>query len=100
MEHILFSIENKVGRITFNRPEVYNAMHQAMRFEILEALDICTEDPDVRAVFITGNGKAFCAGEDLQEVTDQNQHHRRQVKRPHVGQNTANGAQGWLGYPV
>ena len=70
MEHILFSIENKVGRITFNRPEVYNAMHQAMRFEILEALDICTEDPDVRAVFITGNGKAFCAGEDLQEVTD------------------------------
>jgi len=70
MEHILFSIENNVGRITFNRPEVYNAMHQAMRFEILEALDICTEDPDVRAVYITGEGKAFCAGEDLQEVTD------------------------------
>lgn len=72
MEHILFSIENNVGRITFNRPEVYNAMHQAMRAEMLEALDICAEDPDVRAVYITGNGRAFCAGEDLQEVTDPN----------------------------
>ena len=72
MEHILFSIENNVGRITFNRPEVYNAMHQAMRAEMLEALDICAEDPDVRAVYITGTGRAFCAGEDLQEVTDPN----------------------------
>ncbi len=70
MEHILFSIENNVARITFNRPQVYNSMHHAMRVEILEALDICTEDPNVRAVYITGEGKAFCAGEDLQEVTD------------------------------
>ena len=70
MQHILFSIENNVGRITFNRPQVFNSMHQAMRAELLEALDTCAANPDIRAVYITGNGKAFCAGEDLQEVTD------------------------------
>lgn len=72
MNYILFSIENAVGRITFNRPQVFNSMHHAMRMEILEALEICEKDPSIRAVYITGTGKAFCAGEDLQEVTDPN----------------------------
>jgi 2-(1,2-epoxy-1,2-dihydrophenyl)acetyl-CoA isomerase len=72
MDFILFSIENNVARITFNRPEVYNSMHQAMRQEILEALDQCAANPEVRAVYITGTGKAFCAGEDLQEIVDPN----------------------------
>jgi 2-(1,2-epoxy-1,2-dihydrophenyl)acetyl-CoA isomerase len=70
MQHIEFSVENAVGRITFHRPEVFNAMHHAMRMEILEALDTCAHDPAIRAVYLTGTGKAFCAGEDLQEVTD------------------------------
>lgn len=68
MEHILFTVENKVGRIFFNRPAVFNAMHHAMRQEILTALDACANDPAVRAVYVSGIGKAFCAGEDLQEV--------------------------------
>ncbi|MEO6759137.1 MAG: enoyl-CoA hydratase-related protein [Saprospiraceae bacterium] len=72
MQYITFSIENGVGRITFNRPAVFNSMHHAMRMEILAALDTCAEDPQVRAVYLTGTGKAFCAGEDLQEVTDPN----------------------------
>jgi len=72
MDYILFSIENNVARITFNRPEVYNSMHQAMRQEILDALDVCAQDPQVRAVYLTGTGKAFCAGEDLQEIVDPN----------------------------
>ncbi len=70
MQHILFSIENAVARITFNRPQVFNSMNHPMRQEILEALAVCENDPAVRAVYITGAGKAFCAGEDLQEVTD------------------------------
>jgi 2-(1,2-epoxy-1,2-dihydrophenyl)acetyl-CoA isomerase len=72
MQYILFTVENAVGRITFNRPEVFNAMHHAMRMEILEALDVCAHDDAIRAVCMTGTGKAFCAGEDLQEVTDPN----------------------------
>ncbi len=71
-EHILFSIENHVARITFNRPQVFNSMHHAMRMEILAALETCKNDPAIRAVYLTGSGKAFCAGEDLQEVTDPN----------------------------
>jgi 2-(1,2-epoxy-1,2-dihydrophenyl)acetyl-CoA isomerase len=72
MQHILFSVENAVASITFNRPQVFNSMHHAMRMEILEALETCEKDPEIRAVYITGTGKAFCAGEDLQEVTDPN----------------------------
>lgn len=72
MTHITFTIENAVARITFNRPQVFNSMHHAMRMEILEALDQCAQDDSIRAVYITGTGKAFCAGEDLQEVTDPN----------------------------
>lgn len=68
MEHILFDIIHGVGRITFNRPQVFNSMHHAMRQEILAALDACALNEEVRAVYITGSGRAFCAGEDLQEV--------------------------------
>lgn len=70
MQHITFSVENAVARLTFNRPSVFNSMHHAMRMEILAALDTCSDDPSIRAVYITGAGRAFCAGEDLQEVTD------------------------------
>ena len=72
MTHITFDIQNAVGRITFNRPQVFNSMNHPMRMEILEALNVCEQDADIRAVLITGTGKAFCAGEDLQEVTDPN----------------------------
>ena len=72
MQHILFSIENSVARITFHRPQVFNSMNAPMRQEILEVLDVCEKDTAVRAVYITGSGRAFCAGEDLQEVTDPN----------------------------
>lgn len=72
MEHILFSVENAVARLTFNRPEVFNSMNQSMRQEILEVLSTCEKDSDIRAVYISGSGKAFCAGEDLQEVVDPN----------------------------
>jgi 2-(1,2-epoxy-1,2-dihydrophenyl)acetyl-CoA isomerase len=69
---ILFNIENGVATISFNRPEVFNSMHHAMRLEIIAALDACRDDDSVRCIVLTGVGKAFCAGEDLQEVIDPN----------------------------
>lgn len=72
MEYILFSVDNNVARITFNRPQVFNSMHQAMRQEVIAALDICAGDTGIRAVYLSGTGKAFCAGEDLQEIVDPN----------------------------
>jgi 2-(1,2-epoxy-1,2-dihydrophenyl)acetyl-CoA isomerase len=72
MEHILFTIDQQVARITFNRPQVFNSMHHAMRQELLQVLDVCAQDDNIRAVYLTGSGRAFCAGEDLQEVVDPN----------------------------
>ncbi len=71
-EHILWSVESGVARIVLHRPAVFNAMHQPMRQELLLALDLCREEKNIRAVYLTGAGKAFCAGQDLQEVVSPN----------------------------
>jgi len=65
MEHILFSISNGVGKITLNGPDVLNSFNMAMAKEMQAALDTCASDKNVRAVLITGAGRAFCAGQDL-----------------------------------
>lgn len=60
--------ERGVTRITFNRPEVLNSFHSAMGAEVLDALTVAESDPSVRAVLVTGSGRAFSAGQDLEEV--------------------------------
>ncbi len=66
---IQLKVENKVAYITFNRPEVFNSFNREMAFSLQETLDACEANKDVRAIVLTGNGKAFCAGQDLKEVT-------------------------------
>ena len=60
---------NGVLRITLNRPDKYNAFNREMALALQAALDQAAEDDSIRAVMITGAGKAFCAGQDLGEVT-------------------------------
>jgi len=67
---IELKIENNVAWILLNRPEVFNSFNREMTFLLQETLDNCANDTNVRAIVITGNGKAFCAGQDLKEVTD------------------------------
>ena len=67
---IELKIENNVALISLNRPEVFNSFNREMAFRLQETLDNCANNSDVRAIVITGNGKAFCAGQDLKEVTD------------------------------
>ena len=67
---IELKIENSVAWIYLNRPEVFNSFNREMAFLLQETLDYCAKDTNVRALVITGNGKAFCAGQDLKEVTD------------------------------
>jgi 2-(1,2-epoxy-1,2-dihydrophenyl)acetyl-CoA isomerase len=69
---VQFEIKEGVATITFDRPEVFNSLNHPMRVLIMQFLDVCATDDEVRCVLITGNGKAFCAGEDLQEVIDPN----------------------------
>jgi len=67
---IQLKIENKVAFITLNRPEVFNSFNREMALSLQSIMDDCETNPDVRALVLTGNGKAFCAGQDLKEVTD------------------------------
>lgn len=70
MSSILLSIENGVGIITLNRPDKLNSFNREMALLLQEKLDECASNPAVRAVYITGAGKGFCAGQDLAEVAD------------------------------
>ncbi len=72
MESVRLKTESGVARITLNRPEVFNSFNKEMALAFQQILDDCQADESVRCVVITGEGKAFCAGQDLQEVTDPN----------------------------
>ncbi len=67
MEYETFSyhVADGVALITLDRPDSFNAMSCEMAKELMEASIQMDVDPNVRAVIITGNGKAFCAGGDL-----------------------------------
>ena len=67
---ILIKIENQVAYITLNRPDVFNSFNREMAFSLQSILDDCEHNNGVRSIVITGNGKAFCAGQDLKEVTN------------------------------
>jgi len=63
------NVVNGVAYLTLNRPEVFNSFNREMALRLQSDLDHCTENSEVRAIVISGNGKAFCAGQDLKEVT-------------------------------
>ncbi len=67
-EAILFSVEDGIATVTLNRPEKLNAYTSAMGEEICAAFDRAREDAAVRAVILTGAGRGFCAGVDLEHL--------------------------------
>lgn len=73
MSNIDFKIENGVGIIRLNRPDKFNSFVRQMAFDLQKALDDCENNAAVRAIYLTGEGKAFCAGQDLAEAIDPNQ---------------------------
>ena len=70
MTSILFEIKDSIAYITLNRPEKFNAFNREMALAFQEKLDQCEKNMFIRCVVITGNGKAFSAGQDLAEVVD------------------------------
>lgn len=66
-ENILFKKEGYIGFITLNRPENLNALLEPVVLQLSEILDETDKDDDIRVVVITGAGKAFSAGGDLDE---------------------------------
>ncbi len=69
MSSILFEIKDAVAYITLNRPDKLNSFNREMALLMQEKLDLCAEDDAVRCIVIVGKGKAFSAGQDLEEVT-------------------------------
>src|SRR5882757_3522444 len=72
MPSILFEIKNNIAFITLNRPEKFNSFNREMALLLQEKLDESETNKEARCIYITGAGKAFCAGQDLAEVVDPN----------------------------
>ena len=64
---LLFEKRGAVAHISLDRPQVVNAYNIQMRDDFSEALSAVEQDPDARALLITGEGRGFCAGADLTE---------------------------------
>lgn len=72
MSSVLFEIRHNVAFITLNRPDKLNSFNREMALLLQSRLDECASLHEIRAVYITGAGKAFSAGQDLAEVIDPN----------------------------
>ncbi|MDQ0351406.1 enoyl-CoA hydratase [Alkalibacillus filiformis] len=70
-QYIEAFVEDKIGVIQLNRPEVLNALNRQMVDEIVEKLEQYDESEDVRVMMIKGNDKAFAAGADIEEMMDE-----------------------------
>jgi 2-(1,2-epoxy-1,2-dihydrophenyl)acetyl-CoA isomerase len=66
-QHILFEVRAGVATLTLNRPERLNSFNTAMHLELRDALSHAAADDGVRAVVLTGAGRGFCAGQDLND---------------------------------
>lgn len=69
-QSITKELKNGVATLTLNRPEVFNSFNREMALLLQDELDACEKDAAVRAIILTGNGKAFCAGQDIGEITN------------------------------
>jgi 2-(1,2-epoxy-1,2-dihydrophenyl)acetyl-CoA isomerase len=72
MSSIITELRKNVLIITLNRPEKFNSFNREMALQLLDVLDKAAQDKQVRAIVLTGSGKAFCAGQDLSEAMDPN----------------------------
>jgi 2-(1,2-epoxy-1,2-dihydrophenyl)acetyl-CoA isomerase len=64
---VLYTVDGSVASVTLNRPQARNSLNVEAKVELLAALRRAADDEQVRAVILTGQGRAFCAGQDLRE---------------------------------
>ncbi|WP_300663710.1 enoyl-CoA hydratase-related protein [Fluviicola sp.] len=80
---LIQDFKNGVCTLTLNRPQVFNSFNKEMALSLQKALDECEKDNAVRAIVIKGEGKAFCAGQDLAEATDPNGPEMQSIVKDH-----------------
>jgi methylglutaconyl-CoA hydratase len=64
-ETIEFEVNNNIGTVWLNRPDVHNALNKEMISELIECFQLIAHEPDIRIIVLRGRGKSFCAGADL-----------------------------------
>lgn len=64
-EFLNYKVHEGISTISLNRPDVYNALNDTITFELQDALKKAEKDSAVRVIVLTGEGKAFCSGQDL-----------------------------------
>lgn len=67
-EQLTYEVRDRIATITMNRPDRMNALTKVMERELRDAMEQAGQDPEVRAIILTGAGKAFCAGMDMEEL--------------------------------
>lgn len=83
MSVITSHFDEGVLTLTLNRPSVFNSFNREMALQLQTELDRCAADDLIRAIVITGEGKAFCAGQDLTEATDPDGPELQQIVADH-----------------
>jgi 2-(1,2-epoxy-1,2-dihydrophenyl)acetyl-CoA isomerase len=83
MNTIITSIENNVAYIKLNRPDKFNSFNREMALALQLELDKCAQDDNIRVIYLTGEGKAFCAGQDLAEAVDPDGPELRSIVHEH-----------------
>jgi len=80
---LIQTLTNGVCELKLNRPAVFNSFNREMALALQKALDECEMNDEVRAIVITGEGKAFCAGQDLAEAVDPEGPELQSIVRDH-----------------
>lgn len=83
MSSVLFEIKNSIAFITLNRPDKFNSFNREMALLLQNKLDECASLHEIRCVYITGAGKAFCAGQDISELVGDNTPTMQQILAEH-----------------
>ena len=72
MSSVLIEIKNSIAIINLNRPDKFNSFNREMALLLQKILDDCAADKNIRCIYLTGSGKAFCAGQDISELVGEN----------------------------
>jgi Enoyl-CoA hydratase (EC 4.2.1.17) len=83
MNYILYTKENQIAFIKLNRPDKFNSFCREMALYMQQCLQDAAQDEYIRAIYITGQGKAFCAGQDLAEAIEDNGIELKQIVDEH-----------------
>jgi len=69
-QQILYSVEDRIATVTLNRPDKLNAWTDVMSQEVYDAMQTAAKDKKVRVIVLTGAGRAFCVGADIESLSE------------------------------